>query len=505
MKIITAFLAAAAAALSLSSCDKELREDIPSSDNITVDITVGDFGGVDTKAVKSGWKSGDKLNIWFDGAYWNQLPQLVLTYDGSKWNESAIDASILNASGKFIVIYEELNNQFDTPQNSTTYAFKGGYNMIDPDTGNSFRGRIVPLSCCKDKVAYTYANGVLKASISGWVFLTTLQVVVTGLPKTASSYALKIEGLTNPAGYYFNGTTMNCSYISLNSLYSFGTDNADGVAFTFRGTGLSTSQDIVFRLLDLDTRDRLVYTKSNSTLATSSNSVRAIKIDSRKFRGSVNGHEYVWIGNRKWATMNLGATTEAGSPATCFGDYYAWGETEPRYTGMTIYGKNSVSISGWKTEYSEGYYKDSAYNGKSLDDAHDAAKVAWGSWHTPSDLDFQDLYAACGGEGMISSYWTPKNVAAKADTVDKGIYWCSDYDGIEGVVFSDGVNRLFFPAAGSFYQKNYRNGTASCSYWASTTYSGFNDNPYDLDVVSYSARLDHMSRNYGFSIRPVAD
>lgn len=506
MKKIIAFLTAAVAALSFSSCGKEMVEEIPSSDSITVDITVDDLYGAETKAVKSGWKSGDKLNIWFDGAYWNQLPQLVLTYDGSKWSESAIDASILKSSGKFIVIYEETNSQFNTPQNNNSYSFRGGYSITDPETGSSFRGRIVPLSCCKDKVAYTYANGVLKASISGWVFLTTLQVVVTGLPKTASSYALKIEGLTNPSGYYFNGTTMNCSYTSPNSLYSFGTDNADGVAFTFRGTGLSTSQDIVFRLLDLDTRDRLVYTKSNSTLATSSNSVKAIKINVKKFRGAINGHDYVWIGNRKWATMNLGATTEAGSPATCFGDYYAWGETEPRYTGITFYGKNSASFSGFKTGYEDGYYQDPLYNGTALDAAHDAAKVAWGAWHTPSDMDFQDLYAACGGQGSFASRGcTLKKVAGKADTIEKGIYWCSDYDGVEGTVFSDGINQVFFPAAGRIYGKNFNNNNIYCAYWSSSVNTG-RSKPFHLDASSSDGlNLRYLSSVYGMTIRPVAD
>ncbi len=43
-----------------------------------------------------------------------------------------------------------------------------------------------------------------------------------------------------------------------------------------------------------------------------------------------NGHEYVDLGlpsGTKWATCNVGAT----SPEE-YGDYYAWGETEPKTT-----------------------------------------------------------------------------------------------------------------------------------------------------------------------------
>lgn len=52
-------------------------------------------------------------------------------------------------------------------------------------------------------------------------------------------------------------------------------------------------------------------------------------------QGEINGHEYVEIGGRKWATMNVGATTVAGSPKTAYGDYYTWGELETYYNSLT--------------------------------------------------------------------------------------------------------------------------------------------------------------------------
>ena len=42
--------------------------------------------------------------------------------------------------------------------------------------------------------------------------------------------------------------------------------------------------------------------------------------------GIHNGYEYVDLGlSVKWATYNIGATTSEG-----FGDYFAWGEVEPK-------------------------------------------------------------------------------------------------------------------------------------------------------------------------------
>lgn len=52
-------------------------------------------------------------------------------------------------------------------------------------------------------------------------------------------------------------------------------------------------------------------------------------------QGEINGHEYVEIGGRKWATMNVGATTVAGSPKTAYGDYYTWGEIDTYYSRLT--------------------------------------------------------------------------------------------------------------------------------------------------------------------------
>lgn len=66
---------------------------------------------------------------------------------------------------------------------------------------------------------------------------------------------------------------------------------------------------------------------------------------------STANHEYVEIGGVKWATMNIGATTVAGSPSTCFGDYFMWGETEPCYTGITIIDANTIVVDGWKSKY----------------------------------------------------------------------------------------------------------------------------------------------------------
>ena len=104
-----------------------------------------------------------------------------------------------------------------------------------------------------------------------------------------------------------------------------------------------------------------------------------------------NGQEYVDLGlSVNWATCNVGADKPED-----YGDYYAWGETEP------------------KSEYTWENYKfrksgDADYNvklskygvkvdGKTvLDPEDDVAHEKWGgSWRIPSEAEFQELFDNC--------------------------------------------------------------------------------------------------------------
>lgn len=69
---------------------------------------------------------------------------------------------------------------------------------------------------------------------------------------------------------------------------------------------------------------------------------------------SIGDHDYVEIGGKKWATMNVGATTVAGSPETAYGDYYAWGETVTYYTKVDFNNEDPKSSISWKGTNIEG-------------------------------------------------------------------------------------------------------------------------------------------------------
>ena len=119
MKRISIIIAAALAAMLSASCSKSIETPAAPSpgESIILDLNIAGFDGAgDTKAVKTGWAAGDKLNLWFDDWNYtaqanNPIPDLVITYDGSKWDARALAAGrSLKPSGKFSVVYEGFNN-----------------------------------------------------------------------------------------------------------------------------------------------------------------------------------------------------------------------------------------------------------------------------------------------------------------------------------------------------------------------------------------------------------
>lgn len=234
----------------------------------------------------------------------------------------------------------------------------------------------------------------------------------------------------------------------------------------------------------------------------------------------IGGHEYVEIGGLKWATKNLGATTVAGSYETCFGDYYAWGETEPRYMTMTRTGADAATFT-WKNSYINGYNRDNypTYTAVTLDAAHDAATAKWGgSWRTPKCWEFQALAEACSSSS--SNGQTP--VTLINTITEGGIYWLSAtqtiesaYTGVAGLLFvskSDISKRVFFPACGSMENMKLTNGGRRGRYWSSSLFTSDTESAYYLFFYSpsndYPSSVNPSSdggRCYGFTVRPVSD
>lgn len=193
--------------------------------------------------------------------------------------------------------------------------------------------------------------------------------------------------------------------------------------------------------------------------------------------GLENGYEYVDLGlSVKWATCNVGATKSED-----YGDYFAWGETQPKSTYNWSNYKWCNGSYNTLTKYcTNSDY--GTYDGKStLELADDAARANWGgSWRTPTKEEQDELRDNCKWE------WTTQN-------------------GVEGYKVTSKKkgytkNSIFLPAAGC-------RGSSSLSsaggYWSSSLYTDYPSSA--LHVYFYSS---YVGRNYdyrscGFSVRPV--
>ena len=221
------------------------------------------------------------------------------------------------------------------------------------------------------------------------------------------------------------------------------------------------------------------------------------------------GHAYVDMGNGlKWATMNIGATSEEE-----YGDYFAWGETETKesYT-MANYVLASIpeseanpNLTGWKfinkytfaDGWTEGIWYDAS--GEFIGDnkstfadynyEDDAAREQWGStWRTPTAEEWQWLLDNCYDE----------HVANYKNTGINGLFLISNING----------NELFLPEAGYRYATSFYPNFDHGRYWSSTRSSSESDYAVSLLYGNNgpdTASLDDIDRLLGYPIRAVSN
>ncbi|MBP5361356.1 MAG: hypothetical protein J6129_07785 [Bacteroidaceae bacterium] len=198
-----------------------------------------------------------------------------------------------------------------------------------------------------------------------------------------------------------------------------------------------------------------------------------------------------------WARCNLGAASQEN-----FGNFYAWGETTPYYSALSITETGSTPVLNsvtWATGRTAGYawsnYFDTtsssgaSFNtytkaGQVLDLKDDAANVALGgNWRMPTTEEVMELYDLC----------TLKNATVK---------------GVRGVLFTSDItgNTLFIPGNGHFSGTTY-NVTNSYRLWSSTLSSG--KEAYGWYTTYTDPNKENMQykgeRNRGWGIRPVYD
>ncbi len=198
----------------------------------------------------------------------------------------------------------------------------------------------------------------------------------------------------------------------------------------------------------------------------------------RAVRRPSQNHAYVDLdlpSGLLWGTCNVGAETPED-----YGDYFAWGETQPK------------DIYDWSTyQYCNGNYntltkycnKSSyGYNGftdnlTTLLPEDDAATANWGSgWRIPTEAEWQELL------DNTTVTWTTQN-------------------GVNGCLFTaSNGNSLFLPAAGTRWEGELYNAGLYCHYWSSSLGT---DEPNFARLYSGDSDVGYGGRSNGFSVRPV--
>ena len=196
---------------------------------------------------------------------------------------------------------------------------------------------------------------------------------------------------------------------------------------------------------------------------------------------SKEDHDYVDLGlpsGTLWATCNVGAN----SPEE-YGDYFAWGEIEPKNDYIVSTYKYCKGTFSTLTKYCTNSSCGTVDNKTELEPSDDAATANWGSgWQMPSFEQCRELY----NSSYTTTTWTTMNGKYGRKITSK----------------SNG-NSIFLPAAG------YRRGTSLDSagsfgcYWSRSLYAGYSNDAYVLFFNSRNIFTGNVIRYRGWSVRPV--
>lgn len=201
------------------------------------------------------------------------------------------------------------------------------------------------------------------------------------------------------------------------------------------------------------------YAAAESNLAQPNVSycVNENEVHYKPFVDPYGGHAFVDLGlpsGTKWATMNVGATSE-----TDYGNYYKYG------LGANQYNNAQTDYSGTEDP---------------LAASADTAVQEWGGlWHMPTRTQLNELTA------NTNYSWTTIN-------------------GVKGGKFTsktDSSKYIFLPAAGYMYGGRQKDAGIYGRYWSSTSYSS--SGAYNLGFGSGGQLVNNDYRYKGFSVRAV--
>ena len=563
MKTLKTIIFASAALIATVACTKEAnpKESVPSaSGTIEVNVTalIGDLAPSEgTKAtmapvIRLTWEDNDKVYA-YDAT--QKIGDLTVT-PASDGSSATLSGTLTNtpADGttKITLVYCNTADTAPTIDRSTgKIAFDLGtqdaaanpfvaYATLDYTAGQTIiTGKIVP---------FKFATSLMRVTVTGLANKDITAATVSGVNTACeltvnSSAAPTVAGITPGSISRTTGFTRSDGRAVFNvSVAAEATTNANRTLTINQGT-LKYGSDLMSQAIAAGASIISVYALTEQTGS----------------RGKINGHDYVYVAGKKWATQNL-AISNSGKKAwkavkvpgsssenIVVGDYFQWG-VYPNHTtpanddkGLLIYesftnngssgsfsfktGKqfNAATSPYYKSSTYERYTKTSSSEGdgrNSLDISDDVARTLWrDTWRMPTSQEFIELCAACFVEwdGTNKGLW----FYAPKDDDDKGLLKLeSSWKQITGTATSyESTTKtatketytatdalLFFPAAGYGQDGDLKNAGKVGDYWSSTLRSDDTNNAYCLSFKSGLVYPQYnFTRSYGFSVRPLSD
>ena len=533
------YLLAAAATLLAASCNKiETTEQEITPDEIQLNIKVANLTDTpDTKAAKTGWVSGDKINIWFDD--WNldekednHIPDMVITYDGSVWKVSSQVSGLsarLKANGKLTAVFEGFNDL-----SQYTYDYYNGEWFYPANVNLALAaGRRVynsPMVVTAVGLSYSYSGGTITANLDNWNFDTGFKVLLKNdnfkLIHSADKYYLQVKNITT--GKYadakgaivvtpgsVNPSIGNGSF----NYYGFaaGVQEADGIAFYYNSLSAS-NEDIQFTLYNGQDATITTFTATGKTVACDSKKCIGVAINYSKFTtlsSALSGSFSVSKTQKvHFSHGNLRYTVSSG----------VWDFYPNQYDCASTYESNVISLFNWGYNETQSIIPDGSYtNNLSLASGDLMFEQDWGyhvgvknTWRTLTTKEWQYLfnegdYANATRAGLYAYGVT---VAGKANCtvlypdgfsgkkVSNGDLTSYDTASEWEAAQNEGV--VCLPAVGYRSSGSVNDVNQTATYWSSTAYDS--NNAYIVYFNSTNLLSGpYNNRGHGYAVRLVTD
>ena len=506
------------------SCSKEIIEtveDTPTAVPMSFNITVVEKP--DTRAAKTGWADGDVIYVFFKGL---ESKYLTLSFDGSNWSNASAGGVLTNEDFSGLSTLTLTAVHFPVPVDVT---FDNGAFSFTKDGQPVYNYYLFD----SDK-AYEVQGSTVKGSLNMSKPENFIQIHIADIQSNVEDYSFGCS-LIKPVACASVGTDGKITETTLsNGGRLKGVADSDGAIFGGR-LATTSAADYTFTLFDDDSIYILKRLNKQLTPGKMYN-FPAITVTSGN-----NWITGLWVDlglSVKWASINLGATSpEQG------GDYFAWGETEPKYLDGYALENPCTHWKPGQTGGSDGGYNNANYKfmqeGQSswfnitkytIEDyvryTYDGHEYFYPIWYdgdftkfigdgksTFADYDYEDdpVWMNWGGECRVATIAEWQELLSTSNCEWD---WREDYNGagVKGWIVTSKVAgfegaSIFLPAGG------WRDGsrlqyTENGHYWTNSieTYTT-KDSRYGQKLLftSSSHYINSSARTNGLLVRPVME